>query len=139
LLREPTLLNPEITGGRFVPLGATKLNPFGRLAVLPPEVTVTSAAPAALRTPVTAVIDVEPDTTTFVAATPPIITVASAAKPLPVIVTALPPVVLPVAGEMDETLRVVDVGLDGESDPHAMTSSEKATVKRAAMQVERGT
>ena len=137
-VREPTLLKLAITGARFDPLGATNVNPFARLDVLPPEVTVTSAAPGVVRAPVTAVIDVAPDTMTLVAGTPPIITVASPAKPLPLTVTALPPVVLPVDGETEETFRSVDVGPDGEPFPQAATSSESAAAMSATNKVEVG-
>jgi len=108
-----------IAGGLFAPLGATKVNAFGRLAVFPPEVTLTSLAPGVVRAPVTAVIDVLPDTTTPVAGTPPTVTVASLANPLPEIVMLLPPVVLPIAGDIEMTFGVVLVGPDGESDPQA--------------------
>jgi hypothetical protein len=47
-----------------------------------------------------AVICVPLTTTTFVAAVPPIVTVAPAAKFVPVIVTAVPPAVGPVLGDM---------------------------------------
>ena len=79
-------------------------------------------APAVLRAPMTAVSDVLPDTTTLVAATPPMVTVASLEKPVPVIVTLLPPVVLPLAGEMADTFTVLDVGPDGEPEPQAAAS-----------------
>jgi hypothetical protein len=133
-VREPTLLNPAMTGARFDPLGATNVNPLVRLDVLPPEVTATSAAPGVVRALVNAVSDVVPDTTTLVAATPPMTTVASAAKPVPLMVTVLPPVVLPDDGETAETFRPVDVGLDGES-PQATTTSESAAAMKAAKQV----
>jgi hypothetical protein len=117
LLRDPTLRKLLMTGGRLAPLGATKVKPLARLDVFPPDVTLTSPAPAVVRALVTAVIDVLPDTTTFVAATPPMVTEASLPKPLPLMVTRLPPVVLPVDGETEETFKVVDDGPDGESDP----------------------
>ena len=121
-----------MTGGRFDPLGATNVKPFGRLEVFPPDVTVTSAMPAVVRAPVTAVIDEGPVTTTPVAGTPPIVTVESAAKPLPLIVSVFPPVVLPVEGDTVETLSVVEVGADGESDPHATRTSGTSAVASAA-------
>jgi len=134
-VREPTLLNPAMTGARFDPLGATNVNPFVRLDVLPPEVTATSAAPGVVRAPVNAVSEVALATTTLVAATPPIVTVASPAKPLPLIVTLLPPAVLPVDGETEVTFRPVVVGPDGESSPQATTNSESAAAMSAAKQV----
>jgi hypothetical protein len=54
-----------------------------------------------------------------VATTPPIMTVASLLNPVPVIVTAVPPVVLPIDGEMAETLGAEVVGTVGVREPHA--------------------
>jgi hypothetical protein len=85
-------------GARYVnPLAKLPLNPLGL-------VTVTAAAPA---TPagVVAVIVVLLVTTTFVAAVPPNVTVAPVAKFVPVIVTAVPPAVVPLFG-----LTLVTVG-----------------------------
>lgn len=67
----------------------------------------------------------------FVAATPPITTVASAPNPMPMIVTLLPPVVLPLAGEIDDTFTLPDEGPDGESDPQAAAIRESATLSAA--------
>jgi hypothetical protein len=61
-------------------------------------VTVTVTAPA-LPAGVVAVIVVLFTTTTFVAAAAPNVTVAPAAKFVPVIVTAVPPAVVPLFGE----------------------------------------
>ena len=69
----------------------------------PVFVTTTSTAPAPCA-PVTAVIDVEETTTTEVAGEPPRATVAPAAKPVPVIVTGVPPAVEPEAGEIEATV-----------------------------------
>src|SRR5205085_2574406 len=134
-VREPTLLKLPMTGARFDPLGATNVKPLVRLDVLPPDVTATSAAPGVARAGIEAVSDVAPDTTTLVAATPPIVTVASAPKPLPLMVTAFPPVVLPLDGDTEETFRSVPVGPDGESSPHATTNSESVAAMSAAKQV----
>jgi hypothetical protein len=78
--------------------GTTYVNPFVRLPLCPLTVTVTVAAPALLAG-VVAVIWVALATTTFVAAVPPIVTIAPGAKFVPVIVTAVPPAVVPVFGE----------------------------------------
>jgi hypothetical protein len=56
---------------------------------------------------VTAVIEVAETHTTLVAATPPIVTVGPARKLVPVIVTAVPPAVVPLVTEID-----VNVGGD---------------------------
>jgi hypothetical protein len=77
-----------------------------RLPFCPFAVTVTTAAPA-LPVGVVAVIVVPFTTSTFVAAAPPIVTVAPAAKFVPVIVTAVPPEVVPVLGD---TLATVGAG-----------------------------
>src|SRR4029079_14519462 len=53
---------------------------------------------------VTAVIDVELATVTLVAAVPPIVTVAPVAKFVPVIVTFVPPAVVPAVGEIAVTV-----------------------------------
>ena len=64
----------------------------------PTFVTVTVTAPA-VPAGVVAVIDVLLTTTTFVAAALPNVTVDAAAKFVPVIVTAVPPSVVPLFGE----------------------------------------
>jgi len=69
-------------------------------------VTTTFTAPAELAG-VIAVIEVLLTRTTLVAATPPIVTeVTVGVKPVPVMVTAVPPAVVPVAGEMLMTVGV---------------------------------
>src|SRR5580765_6626671 len=98
---DPTLRMLPTTGGAFVPPGATNVNAFGSVAVLPPLATTTSPAPAAPCAADTAVIIVVPWTTIPVAATPPIVTVASLPNSVPAIVTGVPPVVLPDAGVID--------------------------------------
>jgi hypothetical protein len=50
------------------------------------------------------VIEVEPTTTTFVAAVPPMLTVAPLRKPVPLIVTDVPPEVVPELGVMPVTV-----------------------------------
>jgi hypothetical protein len=69
-----------------------------RLPLCPLTVTVTVTAPA-LPAGVVAVIVVLFTKLTFVAAVPPNVTVAPAAKFVPVIVTAVPPTVVPLLGE----------------------------------------
>jgi hypothetical protein len=54
-------------------------------------------------------MEVELTTVMLVAAVPPKVTLAPLAKPVPVIVTAVPPLVVPEVGEMAET-----VGAAGE-------------------------
>jgi hypothetical protein len=49
-------------------------------------------------------MEVAPTTFTFVAAVPPMVTVAPDKKPVPVIVTAVPPAVVPDAGEIPLTV-----------------------------------
>ena len=66
-------------------------------------VTTTSTAPAACAG-VVAVIEVLLATFTPVAAVPPSFTVAPARKPVPVMVTVVPPARLPVAGEIPLTV-----------------------------------
>ena len=72
-------------------------------------VTVTFTAPAAWAALV-AVIDVLLTSVTPVAAVPPRLTVAPARKPVPVIVTAVPPLIVPELGVIEVT---VGAGLDG--------------------------
>ena len=60
-------------------------------------------APAACAA-VVAVIEVLLATVTFVAAVPPKLTVAPARKPVPVMVTAVPPAVEPLVGEIALTV-----------------------------------
>jgi hypothetical protein len=83
------------TGGWLLPLGATNVNALERVAVRPPDVTTTSAAPALVLAPSTAVNTVGLWSATLVATTPPMMTVASDEKFAPLIVRFVPPVVLP--------------------------------------------
>src|SRR5579872_6328210 len=75
----------------------TYVNPFARLPLCPPTVTVTVTAPA-LPAGVVAVIDVLLTTTTLLAAAEPNVTVAPDAKFVPVIVTTVPPAATPLFG-----------------------------------------
>ena len=84
------------------------MNPLARLPLCPLTVTVTATAPA-LPAGVVAVMVVPFTTTTFVAAAPANVTVAPEAKFVPVIVTAVPPVVVPLFGL---TLLTVGAGPD---------------------------
>jgi hypothetical protein len=77
--------------------GATYVYPFARLPLCPLTVTVTVTAPA-LPAGVVAVMVVALTTTTFVADAAPNVTVAPAAKLVPVIVTPVPPEVVPLFG-----------------------------------------
>ena len=80
------------------------MNPFARVAVwLSAFLTITSAAPAACAG-VVAVIEVPLATFTDVAAVPPMVTVAPVAKFVPVIVTFVPPTVVPELGDMPVTV-----------------------------------
>ena len=80
------------------------MNPLVRVPLCASEfVTITLTAPAACAG-VLAVMVVLLTTVTFVAAVPPRVTVAPFRKPVPVMVTAVPPVVSPELGEIDETL-----------------------------------
>src|SRR5581483_4488647 len=91
----------------IVGAGATWVNAVVAVALWPSRlVTVTFTAPAAWAG-VVAVIVVLLTTLTLVAAVPPTLTVAPVAKPVPVIVSAVPPVVEPVAGD---TLVIVGAG-----------------------------
>jgi hypothetical protein len=76
----------------------TYVNPLARLPLCPLTVTVTVTVPA-LFAGVAAVVVVLFTTVTLVAAVPPNVTVAPEAKFLPVIVTAVPPVVGPLFGD----------------------------------------
>jgi hypothetical protein len=75
---------------------------------------------------VVAVIEVLLATFTFVAATPPNLTVAPAEKPVPVIVTAVPPESDPEAGEIEVTVGaaagMAALKLSKERVPGAFTS-----------------
>jgi hypothetical protein len=68
---------------------------------------------------------------TLVAAVPPIMTAASLEKPLPVIETAVPPVVLPALGEIAKIETEDGVGVIGWSEAQpAATVSRRVTTPR---------
>jgi hypothetical protein len=95
-----------LDGDTLVTVGcATYVNPLVRLPLWPPDVTVTVAAPA-VPAGVVAVIDVLLTTTTLVADPLPNVTVAPEAKFAPVIVTDVPPAVVPLDGDTLVTVGV---------------------------------
>src|SRR3954454_17254959 len=100
---EPMLRMLVTTGALFAPDGATKVKAAASDAVRPPEETTTSAGPGAGCSPVVALISPLLTITVADAATPPIVTVASGAKSAPLMITGVPPVLLPDCGEMDVT------------------------------------
>jgi len=63
-----------------------------------------SLGPSDVAGRVVAVIDVLPTTFTLVAAVPPKVTVAPARKPLPVMVTEVPPTIGPAFGVIEPTV-----------------------------------
>ena len=105
----PTALPPAdgATASKMTPGGARYVNAFAS-AMLWPSLfsTLTLTAPAACEG-VVAVIVVALTTVTAVAAVPPMVTVGPAMKPVPVIVTAVPPLVVP---EIGATLVTVGAG-----------------------------
>ena len=89
--------NADVSGDEYVyPLFSV---PFCESVL----VTTTLTVPAACAG-VVAVIEVELTTVTLVAAVPPKLTVAPDAKPVPVILTDVPPLVLPEVGEIAVTV-----------------------------------
>ena len=76
------------------------MKPLLRLPLKPPVLATVTVTEPAVPAAVVAVILVALATTTFVAAVLPKVTVAPAAKFLPVIVTAVPPAVEPLFGEI---------------------------------------
>ena len=101
----PPLVLPEV-GEIAVTVGADALYVYPLPRVPLSEsvlVTTTSTVPAA-RAEVVAVIEVGLSTVTLVAAAPPKLTVAPDEKPVPVIVTDVPPLVLPEVGEIAVTV-----------------------------------
>jgi len=93
-----------VGGGLLV----VKLNPWANVPLCEPTVTTTFTAPAAWAA-VVAVIDVLLTTTTLAAAVPPNVTVAPDWNPVPVIVTAVPPLASPVFGETEVTVGAGEV------------------------------
>ena len=73
---------------------------------MPPVVATTTSAVPAAWAGVVAVIEVALTTAKPVAATPPTVTDVAPVKFVPVMVTAVPPAVGPLAGEIDVTLGV---------------------------------
>ena len=67
-----------------------------------PVVTMTSTSPATLLAAVLQVIVVGLNTETFVAGTPPNVTDVAPVKPTPVILTLVPPALVPNAGKIAE-------------------------------------
>ena len=69
----------------------------------PPVLTITSTAPSVRLTGVLQVIVVGLNTETLVAAIPPNVTEVAPVKAIPVILTPVPPVLVPNAGKIAET------------------------------------
>ena len=84
--------------------GAEYVNPPARVPLCPLGLATTTLTIPAACAGVIAVIVVLFTTLTFAAAAPPIVTVAPATKFVPVIVTDVPPAVVPVFGEIDVTV-----------------------------------
>lgn len=103
----PPAVDP-LLGDTLVTVGVPiYVKPLVRLPFKPPGfVTTTVTAPTAWAG-VVAVMLVLLTTTTFVAAVPPNVTVAPVAKLVPVMVTAVPPAVVPLLGETLVTVGVV--------------------------------
>ena len=96
--------SPPDTGDRLDTVGTlANVKPFANVPVPPGVITTTSAAPAD-RTGVTAVIDVALTTVNEAAFVDPNRTAVAPVKPVPEIVTDVPPPVGPVPGEMDVTV-----------------------------------
>jgi hypothetical protein len=97
-----------------------------------PTVTDTSELPAPAREGVTALIDVGDITLTLVADAPPIDTTAPSAKPLPVMVTAVPPPVPPRDGATAMTVTRAGLGVVGDEQPASApaTHSTSPTARR---------
>ena len=89
----------------------------GRLAVLFPDVTITSAGPAFGRPGTRATRAVPLWMMTLVAAVPPTVTTESAPNPAPEMITSVVLVVLPDTGDTVNTRRAVPEGAAGL--PHA--------------------
>ena len=119
------------TGGVLTTtVGGVKRNALASVPLFVPTVTLTSVLPAACAG-VFAVIVVLFVTATSVAGEPPMSTVAPDWKPVPLIVTAVPPNVVPLLGEMDVTVTDVDPGPIGPSPPHAAATTHAATAAMA--------
>jgi hypothetical protein len=99
----PPVAGPLFGDTLVTVVAAVYVNPLLRLPLLPLTVTVTVTAPV-LPAGVVAVMVVLFTTATLVAAVLPNVTVAPAAKLVPVIVTAVPPVVGPLFGDTPVTV-----------------------------------
>ena len=123
-------IGPTI-GGRLAPDGATNVKPFASVAVPPPDLTTTSAAPAFGRAATVAMRELAFWKATSVALTPPTVTVAPAAKLAPLINTFVPPVVLPTAGRMPVISKVLDGAVvDFEAQALPASMSARTTARR---------
>ena len=72
-------------------------------AFVPPGVVISTLTVPAVRAGVVQVMVVELTTLTFVAAVPPKVTLVAPVRFVPVMVTLVPPEVLPLGGEMELT------------------------------------
>ena len=87
-----------------------KLSPLPLVSLEPPDVmTCTSTTPADVIDGDVTVIDVAETTVAAIAASPSNLTVAPVMNPVPVMVTLVPPTVLPVAGDSEVTVGVTVV------------------------------
>ena len=90
--------------------GATYVNPPASVAFGLMPVATTTSFPPAVPDGVVQVIEVEETTTTDVHELPPMVTVAPVMKLVPVIVTEVPPAVVPEVGEMLVTVGGPETG-----------------------------
>jgi hypothetical protein len=128
----------ETDGGALA--GNSYLNPSVRRPLWPSGFVTTMSAAPAERAGVVAVIDVALATWIPVAAAPPMVTVAPATKPVPVMVTASPPVVVPNDGAMVDNVGAGAVegggceegpaGLDPPQDQPNAASNAHAAKRR---------
>ena len=90
--------------------GATYVNPPAKVALGLTPVATTTSFPPAVPDGVVQVIEVEETTTTDVHELPPMVTVAPVMKLVPVIVTEVPPAVVPEVGEILVTVGGPETG-----------------------------
>src|SRR5262249_7032582 len=112
-VRVPCAEIVPMVGGVFTtPVGATYVKALDSFALSSPMATTTSAGPEMCWV-VVAVMDDALATMMFVLVAPPMVTLAPAVKFAPEIVTAVPPNVVPLGGEMavNDTLIGVGVGV----------------------------
>ena len=104
MIRLPPLRGPEAGLSETMVGAATKVNSSNDpvTSVPPAEVTVTSTTPGVVAGEA-AVIDVSPEIVNAAAGTPPKETAVAPVKPVPVIVTEVPPAAGPSATEMPVT------------------------------------